>query len=270
MKGKLFVVATPIGNLKDITFRAVETLKSVTYIIAEDTRVSKKLLNYLSIQKKLISNFKGNEGKRVAEIVELLENGEDIALISDAGTPLISDPGTILVRSARERGIDVIPIPGPSSLTTILSVSGFNSTPFIFYGFFPKRKGEIEKIIKEIKSIPYTFVFFESPKRIKKTLTILKESSLLREILLGREMTKKFEEYLENPEVEKIVEKGEFCVVLSPPRKVETKLVEKDLIKEFKELINKGYSKKDAVKEISKRFKISKNLLYNTLISKGG
>ncbi|MCX7830649.1 MAG: 16S rRNA (cytidine(1402)-2'-O)-methyltransferase, partial [Acidobacteria bacterium] len=151
MRGKLYVVATPIGNLEDITIRALEVLKSVSAIASEDTRVSSKLLNHYGIRKKLISNFKENESKRVSEIEEILEEGGDVALISDAGTPLISDPGKILVATLKEKNFDVIPIPGASSLTAALSVCGFEDHPFVFYGFVPKKEGEKKAVFEELK-----------------------------------------------------------------------------------------------------------------------
>ncbi len=271
MKGRLFVVATPIGNLKDITFRAIETLRSVSVVVAEDTRVSKKLLNHLGIEKKTISNFKENEYKRVLEIIDILKKGEDVALLSDAGTPAISDPGTLLVNKAREEGFEIFPVVGPSSLTAVLSVCGFESTPFVFYGFFPKKEREKEEVIGKINTFPSTVVFFESPFRIKRTLQFLYENIEERDIFIAREMTKKFESYLFNPKVDDLVEKGEFVIVLSPPKLKNKKEFDKREVKShFEELLKEGYSKKEAIKLISKKFKISKNLLYNNLIVRKG
>lgn len=269
MKGKLFVVATPIGNLQDITLRAIEVLKSVSTIVSEDTRVSIKLLNQYGIKKRLLSNFKENEAKRAAEIIKILENGEDVALISDAGTPLISDPGQILVQKVRERGIQIIPIPGPSSVVTAISVSGFNASPAVFYGFFPKKEGEKKSIVGELKNFPYTAIFFESPHRIKKTLKFFYENFPERNLFVAREMTKKFESYLINPKVEDILEKGEFVLILSEPRKKEEEINQKDIEKKYKELIGSGLSHNQATKELAKKLKISKRLLYNTLLLKG-
>lgn len=269
MKGTLFVVATPIGNLQDITLRAIEILKSVSTIVSEDTRVSFKLLNHFGIKKKLISNFKEIEVKRVNEIIKILENGDDVALISDAGTPLISDPGQILVQKIRERGIQVIPIPGASSVITALSVSGFNASPSVFYGFFPKKEGEKKSIVGDLKNFPYTAIFFESPHRIKKTLKFFYENFPERDLFVAREMTKKFESYLINPKIEDVFEKGEFVVILSEPRKKEREINQKDIEEKYKELIKSGLSHNQATKELAKRLKISKRLLYNTLLLKG-
>jgi len=269
MRGKLFIVATPIGNLQDITFRAIEVLKSVSVIVSEDTRVSSKLLNHYGIKKKLISNFKENEAKRVDEIVKMLENGEDVAIISDAGTPLISDPGQILVQKVRERGGEAIPIPGPSSVVSALSASGFKDTPFIFYGFFPKKEGEKMKIVEELKNFPHTAIFFEAPFRIKKTLNLFYENFSERDVFLAREMTKKFESLLINPDVEEVPEKGEFVVILSPPKRKQKEVSKKEIEERYRELIKKGLSHSMAAKELSKEFKVSKRLLYNTLLLEG-
>lgn len=269
MRGRLYVVATPIGNLQDITLRALEVLKSVSAIASEDTRVSIKILNYYGIRKKLISNFKGNEAKRVSEIIEILQKGEDVALISDAGTPLISDPGKVLVASLREKGYEVIPIPGPSSVTASLSVCGFEDHPFTFYGFVPKKEKEKMTFWEEIKKIKHTALFFESPHRIKKTLCYLKENFPERDIFVAREMTKKFESYLTNPDLEDVPEKGEFVIILSPPLSKNVKFDEKDIEKNYLNLLDKGMSHNQAVKELSKKLKISKRLLYNNLLKKG-
>lgn len=270
MRGRLYVVATPIGNLGDITLRALEILKSVSAIASEDTRVSSKLLNHYGIKKKLISNFKENESKRICEIVEILDKGENVALISDAGTPLLSDPGRILVAFLREKGYEVIPIPGTTSIAAALSVCGFEDHPFTFYGFIPKKEREKIAIFEELKTTKHTAVFFESPHRIKKTLQNLQEKFPERDIFVAREMTKKFESYLINPELKDIPEKGEFVIILSPPKRDTIKIDEKNIKEQYNELIEKGLSHNQAVKELSKKLKISKRLLYNRLLIKGG
>ena len=173
--GTLYVVATPIGNLKDITYRAVETLNNVDIILCEDTRTSKKLLNHFNIKNKLISYHKFNESDRVHSIITYLEEGNNIALISDAGTPCISDPGYILIKALREKNINVVPIGGISASTSALSSSGINSDKFVFHGFFPRdTKGK-----KEIESLIYskfnTHIFYESPRRIIKTFKFLND-----------------------------------------------------------------------------------------------
>ena len=172
--GTLYVVATPIGNLNDMTLRAISTLKEVSYILCEDTRTSLKLLDHFDIKNKLVSYHKFNEMEKVDKIINDLKNGLDIALISDAGTPCISDPGNILVKRARQEDIKVLGVGGISALVTALSVSGVNTDKFTFYGFFPRETKDKNKLIKEIESsFVNTFVFYESPKRIVKTLEFL-------------------------------------------------------------------------------------------------
>ena len=172
--GTLYVVATPIGNLNDMTLRAISTLKEVSYILCEDTRTSLKLLDHFDIKNKLVSYHKFNEMEKVDKIINDLKNGLDVALISDAGTPCISDPGNILVKRARQEDIKVLGVGGISALVTALSVCGVNTDKFTFYGFFPRETKDKNKLVKEIEnSFVNTFVFYESPKRIVKTLEFL-------------------------------------------------------------------------------------------------
>lgn len=241
---KLFVVATPIGNLEDITLRAIATLKSVDYILCEDTRVSQKLLTRFSIQKPLISYHQHSELSKVDYILKLLQDGKNLALISDAGTPGISDPGGKLIeavvkvsrglpsgdsqRSALGVEIEVIPIPGPSALTAIASVAGFSMDKFLFLGFPPHKKGR-NKFFEEIADSAYPVIFYESCHRILKTLGELKEVRFFPErkertsfqVVVGRELTKKFETIYRGTidEVAKKIEndkiKGEFVVIIN-------------------------------------------------------
>lgn len=189
--GNLFVVATPIGNLNDITLRAIETLKKVDIILCEDTRESMKLLNNFNIKKKLMSYHKFNEESKKDEIIKLLKFGSDIALISDAGTPCISDPGYILVKKAREEGIKVVPVGGISACITALSASGLETEKFTFYGFFPRDNKDKNKLIEDIKTSNInTYIFYESPKRIIKTLNYLKDNIDNITISVSKELTK--------------------------------------------------------------------------------
>ncbi len=268
MNGKLYVVATPIGNLKDITHRAIEVLGTVSLILAEDTRVSSKLLNAYSISTPLRSNFAGNEARRSAEAVSELLSGKDVALISDAGTPSISDPGYLLVKACRDSGIDIIPVPGASSLSTAVSVSGFPDHPLLFMGFAGKKESERKKSYEEIKPLPYTVVFFESPVRIRRFVSELYGNLPERDLFVAREMTKKFESYLINPHVEDIPEKGEFVVILSPPRIEKKELDIEEVKAEFARLVESGTHPKDAVKTLAKSCKIAKRVLYNILLVK--
>jgi|TARA_B110000438_G_scaffold162650_1_gene155795 16S rRNA (cytidine1402-2'-O)-methyltransferase len=194
-KGKLFVVATPIGNLQDFTFRAVETLKNVHCVFAEDTRTSKKLINHYDIDTKLYSYHDHSSDKEVARVLGILNDNKDVALISDAGTPTISDPGYGLIRECIREGIDIVPIPGASALTTAVSASGLPSDAFTFMGFLPTKKGR-QKKISSLETIDTTIVLFESPHRLIKTLVQLKEALGERPVVVARELTKLYEEII--------------------------------------------------------------------------
>ncbi len=189
--GILYVVATPIGNLSDITSRAIDTLKEVDYILCEDTRTSLKLLNHFDIKQKLVSYHKFNENERVDSILSDLKNGINIAVISDAGTPCINDPGEVIVRACRNNNVPVFGIGGISACITALSISGLDTSSFTFYGFFPREKKDQNKLIEEIKSSKVnTYIFYESPKRIIKTLEVLNANFLNLKISVSKELTK--------------------------------------------------------------------------------
>tara|TARA_B100000674_G_scaffold382401_1_gene325345 strand:- start:133 stop:825 length:693 start_codon:yes stop_codon:yes gene_type:complete len=193
--GKLFVVGTPIGNLADITYRAIDVLNNVEFIFAEDTRVSKKLLNHYSIDKKIYSYHDYSRDSEVVNLINILVDGSNVALISDAGTPTISDPGYRLIRQCIKKGIDVIPIPGPSAVTAALSVAGLPSDSFTFIGFLPQKKGRVKKI-EQLNDIENTIIVFESPHRILKTLNQFLEILGNRQVVIGRELTKLYEEII--------------------------------------------------------------------------
>ncbi|KUK67090.1 MAG: Ribosomal RNA small subunit methyltransferase I [candidate division WS6 bacterium 36_33] len=195
IKGKLYVVATPIGNLSDVTFRAVDILKKVPFILAEDTRESKKLLEKYNIQTQLVSYRDENHDKVLRKIIEKLKMGLDLALISDAGTPLISDPGYKLVKYLRENDFDVISIPGPSAVTAALSVSGLPTDRFVFFGFLPKSETRRENIISEYKDLHNTLVFYESPKRLMGFLDTINNILGDVKIFLAKDISKLREEY---------------------------------------------------------------------------
>ncbi len=221
--GKLFIVATPIGSLGDITFRAIEILKSVDYIVCEDTRVTGKLLNHFKIDKKMVAMNDFNEQKRVGEIIGDLTSGKNIALVSDAGTPLISDPGYKLVRETIYQGIDVESIPGPSSTITALTVSGLPPDKFLFLSYLPKSEGKKLALLKSIKEnsqkLKSTTIIFESPYRILKTLETIKEVFGDTDIVICRELTKLYEEVRREKVSESvnhfssITPKGEFIIL---------------------------------------------------------
>ena len=218
--GILYVVATPIGNLSDFTPRAIETLNSVDLILSEDTRVTGKLLSHFQIGTRQISYHDHNEKFKAPSIIMDLMEGKNIALVSDAGTPLISDPGYTLVNLAIKEGIEIIPIPGPSSIITALSVSGFPTDRFCFEGYAPRTEGKLRRFFSSLADEKRTVVFFETPHRIKKSLKIMLQELGNREIFVGRELTKKFEEKLRG-DIETILAnietrtiKGELVVII--------------------------------------------------------
>ncbi len=220
------MVATPIGNLEDITLRAVKILKEADVIACEDTRHSKKLLSHLGIQARLISCYAAKEAFSAEGIVKLLEQGKSVAYVSDAGTPGLSDPGNLLVSAVRNAGFAVIPVPGPSAFASLVSISGFPGRTVIFDGFPSPKQGKRKKRIKELGETGEQFLFYESPHRIVKLLTDIAEILPDRQILVGREMTKMYEEYIEGSteEVRDIFAsrkklQGEFSVLVSPQKK---------------------------------------------------
>lgn len=228
MKGNLYLVATPIGNFEDITLRALKVLKEVDAIICETTHQAKKLLSHFQIEKPLIHLSDENQLEKIPFILEKLNQGENLALISDAGTPIISDPGYFLVKQVIKNQVKIIPLPGPSAPLTPLVASGLSPLPFLFFGFLPKKENEIRKTIKQLKNIVVekkspTFIFFESPQRILKTLTIIKEETNDQsQICMAREMTKIHEEFIRgNPKevIDKLKQKntikGEITLVVS-------------------------------------------------------
>ena len=267
IKKGLYLVSTPIGNLSDITLRAINILKNSDYILCEDTRVSRNLLNKYQIKAKLISNHKFNEKKNIDKILQLLNDDLVISLISDAGTPAISDPGSILVNECIRNKIDIIPIPGPTSVAAAISVSGF-SEKFFFYGFFPDKKKKVEEDFKKLSNLDSSIVFFISSKKINKIVPLLKENFLGRKILICKEMTKYFEEFI-RLEIDKIDLsdlnlKGELTVVISEINKDKKNL--QILSESDKKIINKMINKltiKEIVSLVNKDKKISKKEIYN-------
>ncbi|MBU3964261.1 16S rRNA (cytidine(1402)-2'-O)-methyltransferase [Patescibacteria group bacterium] len=219
---EFFVIATPIGNLQDISFRALEVLKRADFILCEDTRVSQKLLNHFEIRKPLISYHQHSKLAKIESIIELLNNGKNIALISDAGTPGISDPGNKLIQEITQalgERVSIIPIPGPSALATIASVAGISMDKFLFLGFPPQKKGR-NKFFKEVIDSKYPVILYESPYRIIKSLKQLQELDIEIEAIVGRELTKKFETIYRG-RIDKVIEKiekdkikGEFVVIV--------------------------------------------------------
>ena len=267
LKPGLYCVATPIGNMGDITLRALEVLKKSDLILCEDTRVSKKLLNKFEITKKLLSHHKFNENKNLDFILDLLEKNKIISIISDAGTPAISDPGRILINKCIEKKINIYPIPGPSAVSTAVSVSGF-SDRYLFCGFLPQKKKELISLFDTISNINCSIVFFISPKKINKIIDILKKYFFNRNILICREITKFHEEYLrcsvKNLSEVTISKKGEVTVVISEDNNLKKKFIklEESDKKKISGLIKK-MTVKNIVNKISKNKNISKKIIYD-------
>ena len=267
IKKGLYLVSTPIGNLSDITFRAIDILKNSEYILCEDTRVSKKLFENYQIKSKLISNHKFNERKNLTKVINLLKSGLVVSLVSDAGTPSISDPGSILIKECSKNDIKIIPIPGPSAVTAAVSISGFNEK-FFFYGFFPEKLKTINQDLNFLSKINSSIVFFISPNKFNRIIPFLKKSFGDREILICREMTKLFEEFTRT-EVNLLKEyenklKGELTIVISEPKKDKSTsqhLDESDK-KIIKEMINK-LSIKEITNLINTKNKVQKKEIYN-------
>ncbi len=266
-KNGLYLVSTPLGNLKDITLRAIEILKESDYILCEDTRVSQNLLDKYQIKSKLISNHKFNERKNVNKIIHYLKSEKLICLISDAGTPSISDPGSILVNECILNNINIFPIPGPSAVAASVAMSGF-SDRFLFYGFFPKKKQYLISELKKLSEFESTLVFFVSPKKINKIIPEIKKNFEGRKIVFCREITKKFEEFIrKNVDELELFEKepkGELTVVISEKKISKNnsqKLSESDM-NVIKKMINK-LSTKEITDIVSQITNVSKKEIYN-------
>ena len=266
----LYIVSTPIGNLKDITIRALDILSKSDYILCEDTRISKKLLDKYNIKSNLISNYKFNEKKNVNKIIDILNSKKIVSLISDAGTPCISDPGKIIINECINNKINIYPIPGPSAVTAAVSISGFDEKYF-FYGFFPQKKKDILRDLGILSKIDSSIVFFISPKKINKIIEDIKRFFSNRKILICREISKFYEEYsrlhVNNLKSYSKIPKGELTIVISEKKIKNTsqKLSESDK-KNIKKMI-KALSIKDIVNLISKDKEISKKEIYNFCLS---
>jgi len=261
----LYVVSTPIGNLSDISFRAIDVLNRSDFIICEDTRVSKKLLEKYKIKNKLISNHKFNEKKNLRKFLDLLKSDKIISLISDAGTPCVSDPGSILVNEAIKENIKIFSVPGPSSATAAFSVSGFTGKYF-FYGFFPEKKSELENDFKKLINLNSSIIFFISAKKFDKKKSEIRKYFSNRKLVICKEITKLYEEYIRfdvnDIDNININLKGEITLVFSPLASDNENFLNEDDKKKIKKLIKKS-SIKDIIKIISKKKKISKKEIYN-------
>lgn len=259
----LYIVATPIGNLKEMTFRAVETLKTVDYILCEDTRTSLVLLNEFGVKNKLVSYHKFNETQMLENIISDLMKGLNLALISDAGMPLISDPGAILVNKLIELGLEYTVISGPTAFVNAFVLSGY-SYPFTFYGFLPNKPSDRKEVLKELKDNKHTLIFYSSPYDLKKDLKDLYNVLGDREICIVRELTKKFEQ-VNHSTLEQGYDgilKGEFVVLIDRQGELESPLNQLTIEEHLDFYINLGYKKQDAIEIVAKERKIKKNEVY--------
>lgn len=276
-QGILYLCGTPIGNLEDMTYRAVRVLSEVDVIAAEDTRHTRKLLTHFELHTPLISYHEHNKHERGPELIERLRNGENLAVVSDAGMPGISDPGTDLVRLAVEAGIQVVPVPGCNAALSALVSSGLDTERFLFVGFLPKTKKKRQELLKGLADCPYTMLFYETPHRLKETLAELNVELGDRKIAAGRELTKKFEEFVRGTlsEVSKHFAanqpRGEFTLVVSgqPLAAPETdvhKLQEPDVVKAVAKLMAEGMPKKEAIKSVAANYQLPKREVYQAML----
>ena len=263
-KGKLYLIPTPIGNLEDITLRSINTLKEVDIVFAEDTRETLNLLKYYKISKKIESCHKYSEMKNKDKIISILLSGKNIGYVTDRGTPLISDPGNVIVEECIKNGISVIALPGPNALLPAINMSGLSNEKFLFYGFLNSKKSQAKKELENIKNIEYTIIFYESPFRILDTLKLIYDIFGNRKVAIVREISKLYEEVNRN-ELSNIIEnftpiKGEIVLIVEGNKEKKENIDYKEEIKYF---IDMGYSKRDAIKKVSEIYNISKNKIYN-------
>ena len=267
LKPGLYCVATPIGNMGDISFRAVKILQESELILCEDTRVTKKILHKFEINKKLISNHKFNENKNLENVIKILKNNKIVSLVSDAGTPAVSDPGRILVNECVKNKINIFPVPGSSAVSAAISISGFSDN-FYFCGFLPEKQNQVKKLFNSLSSLTCSIIFFIAPNKLDRRIDDIKEFFFNRDIIICREISKYHEEYIRTSVKElsnvNFSRKGEITVVISEAKK---KILSfKELQESDKKKINKLIKKmtiKDIVLKVSKDREISKKLIYN-------
>jgi len=274
-KGILYIVPTPIGNLEDMTFRAIRILKEVDLIAAEDTRNTKKLMNYFDITTKLTSYHEHNKESSGKYLIEQLLEGKTIALVSDAGMPAISDPGYELVHQALNKGIPVVSIPGANAALTALTASGIRPQPFYFYGFLSRKKKERDDELKKLKAMDATLIFYEAPHRLTETVQALYEVFGERQAAICRELTKKYEEFIRGSLAEMVdwvnrnEIRGEFCIVVEGNSETDTSAQEDvfwhsmDVIEHVDYYINLGYPSKEAIKKAAKDRGLQKRDVYH-------
>lgn len=273
MYGKLFMVSTPIGNLEDITVRALGVLKDSDIVACEDTRTTKKLLSRNGIENTVTSYHEHNEVEKSAKLLKELKNGKNVALVSDAGTPSVSDPGWRLVNLSIQSGVDVVPVPGPSAVISALVVSGLPTDTFVFLGFLPKTAARKKRLLENIREYRHTLIFYESPRRLKRTMNVLLETLGERNVCVAREMTKLHEEAIRGTTSEVISVlsqreslRGEVTVVVDGSREkpgAESLVKAESKLREMKE---RGLTLSDAVCEVSKTEGVSRNSAYDTAL----
>ncbi len=260
----LYLVPTPIGNMDDMTFRAVKILNMVDAVFSEDTRVTRQLLNYYNLDKKLFALHEHNEEKMIEKVLEFLKQGSSVALVTDRGTPIISDPGYKCSRAVIEAGFHVISLPGATALIPALTMSGLNPSPFLFYGFLNSKASKQKQELELLKDYPFTIIFYEAPHRILDTLALMKMILGNRTISISREISKKFEEVYRGTidEVCEVLQvKGEFVIVVSGKIEETMKSI-LSIEEELQKVLREGKTKKEAVKEVAHRRGISKNEVY--------
>lgn len=261
----LYLVPTPIGNMDDITLRSINILKQCDIIFSEDTRETKKLLTHLGITKKLISYHKFNEDKVKEKVIESLSNGQMVVIVSDRGTPAISDPGYVAAYAAIEKGYNVIGLPGPTAFVPALITSGINPNKFLFYGFLSSKKSQKKKELEELKNINYTLIFYESPYRIRETIELIRDVLKSDNVSISREISKKYEEiYRGTPDkvLEELLEpKGEFVIIVDN-KKDNINYEKIDILEHINKFINEGISEKEAIKKVAKLHNLDKNTVY--------
>lgn len=275
MNGKLYLAATPIGNLEDITFRVLRILKEADLIAAEDTRRTRKLLTHFDIHTPLTSYYEQNKVQKAPYLLSLLQEGKSIVVVSDAGTPGISDPGSDLVEQAIAIGIDVIPLPGAAAFVTALVASGLKTDKFVFEGFLPRKAKELSAALDKLRDEERTTIFYEAPHRILHTLKAVAEAFPERKIVAARELTKLHEEFVRGTASQVYQHftenepKGEFCLLLSGEKTV-LNIKPEETFRQAEEYYNSeilgGLSKKEAIKKTAQKFGLSKNLLYQKLV----
>lgn len=277
VSGILYLCATPIGNLEDITYRAVRILREADFIAAEDTRHSRKLMSHFDIHTPLVSYHEHNKAERGPQLIDRLLAGESMALISDAGLPGISDPGADLTRLAVEAGIQVVPVPGANAALSALVASGLDTDIFTFVGFLPKQNKKRRQVLAALTSLPASIIFYEAPHRLRETLTLLKDHFGDRKAVTGRELTKKFEEFTRGT-LQTLIDhftdnepRGEFTIVIAgydENHKMTATVETVDPVQAAQDLIKQGMPKKDAIRQVAREYNVSRREVYGQLIAK--